>query len=255
MMTTDDLYEFDLNGYIIYRNFLSTRDIHRALTILKNCHGAKGSGKFSFFELDSFFMELMAHPRTIGILKIMLGDWLRFDHAFGLKMTKKEPIHENLHAGPLQNQRSFWYQWAPGQIMHNGLLKVSYTLNDVHPGDGGFICIPGSHKANIAHRPNHDSHLVINPSMQAGDLLIFTEALVHGSRQWTANCDRTALIYSYAPGCLAWKNYDLVKHNLQFATTELQRDLLRPPFVGNYDEHTLQHTGEWPTDRRSKIRG
>ena len=254
MMTIDEAYEFDLNGYIVYRNFLSQKEIQHALALVAPCEGAKASGKFSFFELHPFFMELMAHSRTVDILRGMLGDWLRFDHAFGLKMTREDLIHENLHAGPLQNQRSFWYQWGAGQIMHNGLIKVSYALNDVRPGDGGFICVPGSHKGNIVHRPSHDSHLVVNPELRSGDLLIFTEALVHGSRQWVANGERVALVYSYAPGFLAWKSYDLVKPYLRFATSDLQKDLLRPPFVGNYDEHTLQQTGEWPTDRRTKVR-
>jgi hypothetical protein len=220
--------------------------------VIGHKHGAAKNGKFSFFEMDRFFMELMARPRTIGILKAMLGEWLRFDHAFGIQMTRAESIQENLHAGPLQNQRAFWYQWS-GQSMHNGLIKVIYALNDVNPGDGGFICVPGSHKSNVDHKPRHDSPLVINPTMRAGDMLIFTEALVHGSRQWAADCTRRVLIYSYGPGCLAWKHYDSLRPYVALAQTDLERELLRPPYVGDYDEHESDHTGEWPAGRRSPL--
>jgi hypothetical protein len=67
--------------------------------------------------------------------------------------------------------------------MHNGLIKVHYPLSDVNHGDGGFICVPGGHISNIRYFLQDDSHLVVNPSLRADDMLIFTEALVHGSDQ------------------------------------------------------------------------
>jgi Phytanoyl-CoA dioxygenase (PhyH) len=251
MMTLEDIYEFDLRGYIIYRNVLSLEEVDRIRNILVNVKEAKYDGKFSFIELDPYFVELMANPYTLGILQTILGKWLRFDHAFGIKMTKDIGISENLHAGPLQNQRAFWYQWVPGQGMHNGLVKVIYALNDVNHGDGGFICVPSSHKGNANYCPQHDSHLVINPTMKSGDMLIFTEALIHGSRQWTADRTRIALIYSYALGFVAWKSYDTIEPYLSLATNDIQRDLLRPPYVGNYDEHKAERTGEWDKKRRT----
>ena len=261
-MTLEERYEFDLNGYIVYPEVLSREEVERINGILSDRTPATGSGKFAFFELDPLFMDLLARPQLLEILRVLLGNWLRFDHAFGIQMTRTSSIMENLHGGPVQEQRAFWYHWLPwpvdarppGQTMHNGLIKVIYALNDVQPEDGGFICVPGSHKGNIAYRPRFDSHLVVNPTFKAGDALIFTEALVHGSRQWVSDRTRRVLIYSYAPGFLAWKNYEFIKHYLKFATTDVQRDLLRPPFVGSYDEHTLRPSGEWPVERRSKVR-
>jgi Phytanoyl-CoA dioxygenase (PhyH) len=252
MITREELYEFDLRGFVVCRQVLSRQEVARCLASTDGCQAAKHNGKFSFFELDPFFVELMARPRTLGILKAMLGEWLRFDHAFGLWMTRDEEISENLHGGPLQNQRAFWYQWSM-QSMHNGLVKVLYALNDVHPGDGGFICVPGSHKGNVPYLPPHDSPFVVNPTLQAGDMLIFTEALVHGSRQWIADRPRRVLIYSYGPGCLAWKAYDSIKPYLALATTDVQRDLLRPPYVGDYDERQGARTGAWGDERRAPL--
>jgi len=252
MIATEELYEFDLRGFLVCPNAISLAEVERCKLIIDEKKGATRDGKFSFLGLDPFFMELMARPGTVNILKTMLGEWLRFDHAFGITMTKYEPIAENLHGGPLQNQRAFWYQWSL-QSMHNGLIKVIYALNEVNHGDGGFICVPGSHKGNVYYRPPHDSHLVVNPTLRAGDMLIFTEALVHGSRQWVGEQTRQALIYSYAPGCVAWKHYDTIRPLLAGATTDLQRDLLRPPYVGEYDEHRAETTGEWPQGRRTAI--
>jgi hypothetical protein len=108
MITRDEMYEFDLRGFIICRGVLSPREVQHCISVIGNRRFAARNGKFSFFELDRFFMELMARPRTIGILKQMVGEWRRFDHAFGMEMTKSEPISENLHAGLLQNQRAFY---------------------------------------------------------------------------------------------------------------------------------------------------
>ncbi len=252
-MTPEKMYEFDLRGFVIYPSMLPKSMVDRMVRLLQDVKGAKESGKFSFLKLDPIFMEVLAYPPTIEILKALLGEWLRFDHTFGMHMTSATPVQEGLHGGSLENQRSFWYQWAPGGVMHNGLIKVLYPLNDVNPGDGGFICVPGSHKSNIRYRPPEESHLVVNPSLRAGDMLIFTEALVHGSRQWVSDVTRLSLIYSYGPGCLAWKRYETVEPYLQLATNDLQRDLLRPPFVGDYDEHSAATTGEWPMGRRTPV--
>ncbi|HKX30622.1 MAG TPA: phytanoyl-CoA dioxygenase family protein [Blastocatellia bacterium] len=251
-MTNEEIYEFDLRGYIVFREVLSPAEVGRLREILRRVQVAGGSGKFAFMELDPIFIELMAQPFILEKLRVMLGDWLRFDHAIGIQMTSSERIVENLHGGLLQEGRSFWYQWVPEEGMHNGLIKVSYALNDVNPGDGGFICVPGSHKGNMYHRLRPDSHLVVNPQLKSGDCLIFTEALVHGSQQWTAEQTRQVLIYSYAPGCLAWKNYETIKPYLALATTDLQRDLLRAPFFGDYDEHESKRTGVWPLGRRPR---
>jgi hypothetical protein len=254
MMTIEEMYEFDLRGFIVCRGLLSSTEVEIALSLTAGATVSPKDGKFSFFGSHPFFMDLMARRTTIDVLRTILGEWLRFDHAFGISMSKEIPITENLHAGPLENQGAFFYQWH-GARMSNGLLKVIYVLNDVNQGDGGFICVPGSHKANMIYRPSHDSALVEQPTFKPGDALIFTEALVHGSRQWVAGIPRRVLIYSYAPGYLAWRSYDAIRPFLDQAASALQRDLLRPPFVGNYDETSVQTNGVWPKDRRTRTGG
>jgi hypothetical protein len=230
-MTEAEIYEFDINGYIIYRNILSTEEVRRMNTIIDAYQGGEFPHSFSFLELNPCFMDLMAHPRTLSIIRVMIGDWLRFDHAYGLQMTKATEIRENLHGGPRADHGEHEYHWVEGR-MYNGLIVVMYALEDVNPGDGGFICVPGSHKANLYYRPDVSSHLVVNPSLQAGDMLIFTEALVHGTRRWQSDHRRRSLLYKYSPGHSTWANFESIKHYRELATNDLQLDLLRPPSVG-----------------------
>ena len=233
-MTDAEIYEFDLNGYIIYRNML-TRDQVDHMNEILDGHLTEETHGFDFLTLDPVFLDLMAHPRTLGIIRTMIGDWLRLDHAYGLQMdtlsVERGHTRPNLHGGPRHDNGEHQYQWFDGQ-MFNGLIVVMYNLEDVNPGDGGLICVPGSHKANLNLRPPVESHLVVNPSFKAGDMLIFTEALVHGTTTWTSDRHRRALLYKYSPGHSTWAQADRLDDARELAANDLQRDLLRPPSVG-----------------------
>ena len=147
-------------------------------------------------------------------------------------MTRETEVRDNLHGGLRADHGEHQYQWAYN-TMWNGLIVVMYALEDINPGDGGLICVPGSHKANInSYKPPVDSHLVVNPAFRAGDMLIFTEALVHGTRRWRSPRRRRSLLYKYSPGYSSWSPPQANDKYLDLATDDLQRDLLRHPFVG-----------------------
>ena len=67
----------------------------------------------------------------------------------------------------------------------------------------------------------------------AGDMLIFTEALVHGTTTWTSDQRRRSLLYKYSPGYSAWASAERLDDARAMAADDVQRDLLRPPCVGN----------------------
>ena len=78
--------------------------------------------------------------------------------------------------------------------MRNGLTVFTFFLTGAAEGDGGFACVPGSHKSNFLDKLPHDvrdfersAPYVLQPAVEAGDVLIFTEALVHGTMPWTAS--------------------------------------------------------------------
>ena len=230
-MTEAEIYEFDLNGIIIYPGLIPPENVARMNKLIDADQQDTFPHSFQYLDLDSIFMDLMANPRTLEIIRVMCGEWLRIDHTYGLQMTKDYDVKENLHGGLRADQGEHQYQWCYNQ-MHNGLIVVMYALEDVNPEDGGFICVPGSHKANPAFKPSVSSHLVHNPSLKAGDMLIFTEALVHGTRRWQSDQRRRSLLYKYSPGYSTWGNPEHMEHYADIATTQLQKDLLRPPYVG-----------------------
>jgi ectoine hydroxylase-related dioxygenase (phytanoyl-CoA dioxygenase family) len=123
--------------------------------------------------------------------------------------------------------------------MRSGLTAVTYCLTGAAPGDGGFCCIPGSHKSNFATSLPADvrtyrrqPHYLVQPALQPGDAVIFTEALVHGTAPWRAGHERRALLYKYSPGHSAWMGeyYDAGDYP---GLSERQRRILAPPSVGD----------------------
>ena len=105
----------------------------------------------------------------------------------------------------------------------------------------------------MPYRPTWDSHLVVNPVMKAGDLLIFTEALVHGTRAWASDEPRRSLLFKYNNGYSTWSDPAALDGLRELATTPLQQALLRPPGVQGSQEEggmrlplpELEDAGRW----------
>ena len=70
--------------------------------------------------------------------------------ADGIHMTKEWSGRQNLHGGTRMAMGEHQYQWFQGR-MYNGLLVAMYALEDVNPGDGGFICVR-FHYLGCSHR-------------------------------------------------------------------------------------------------------
>jgi ectoine hydroxylase-related dioxygenase (phytanoyl-CoA dioxygenase family) len=69
---------------------------------------------------------------------------------------------------------------------------------------------------------------VVQPTLQPGDAVIFSEALVHGTAPWRATGERLALLLKYVPGhsCAATPRDGRVEPSWLSAQ---QRALLRGP--------------------------
>jgi ectoine hydroxylase-related dioxygenase (phytanoyl-CoA dioxygenase family) len=123
-------------------------------------------------------------------------------------------------------------------MMRNGLTVFTYCLSHAGPGDGGFGCIPGSHKSNFTvdipdevRTYQRAAHYVRQVEVEAGDLIIFTEALIHGTIEWTADHERRSLLFKYSPGHSSWSStyYDAADYP---EATEQQQRMLAPPSIG-----------------------
>ncbi len=114
-----------------------------------------------------------------------------------------------LHGGWKSTGGSQFFRYHDGAF-YNGLMAVTFELHDTHPNGGGFGCIPGSHKANLAlPRAWQDLSRGVHPAVypvpaRAGDLILFTEALIHGTLPWTVDAPRQSVFYKFSPHGTSW---------------------------------------------------
>eukprot|EP01051_Picozoa_sp_SAG22_P006154 SAG22_NODE_393_length_11204_cov_5.356686_6_plen_203_part_00 len=146
---------------------------------------------------------------------------------------------------------SAYYEYNNGQ-MRNGLTNCVFMLRSIAKGDGGFGVVPGSHKSNFAVPPDvRDSPPggvvapVVNPAVEAGDLLIFTEATLHATLPWyNGEHETRRLLYRYTPKYLHVDGGTFTTTQPAWVSelTDEQRAVLEPPYV--YARPELDNNGD-----------
>ena len=239
-MTEEEKFRFDLQGFLVVKGVLTDVECQELSALADKAwprqetdEPFRRTGYVSRW--NQRFLDLADHPKLLPYLIELVGPRLRLDHDYCIFM-EKEAAQTRLHGGPRLFDASHWYDYTDG-VMRNGLTVATFALTDATLGDGGFVCIPGSHKSNflrylpkdVATFERHTDY-VHQPELLAGDVLIFTEALVHGTATWTAEHERRTLLYKYSPPHSRWtiRDYDLAMH--PDATPQQQR-LLAPASV------------------------
>merc|ERR1711908_197217 len=122
--------------------------------------------------------------------------------------------------------------------MHNNLLAMSVQLTTSPAGTGGFCIIPGSHKANLPCPPSvqslrQHSHILHQPKLEAGDVLLFSEATTHGALPWTGDDERRIALYRFSPPTMAYgRGYcGGWPPEMLLELSEGQRAVLQPPYA------------------------
>lgn len=244
-MDENEKYLFDVQGFLILEDVLTADEVSRLIqgiprdgdgAIVTDEDGRTFSGFLGYGE--PLFRELINHPRILPYLTELLAEknqdlpWKnRFylSHEHGM-LFKKGAEGLWLHNGGSPYDAWLGYRVQEGQIFCH-LTNVVWALTDAYEGDGGFTCIPGSHKAQFALPEPIEKHAwkpdcVIQPRLRAGSAIIFTEALTHGTRPWSAEHDRIVLFYKYVPGHMPLVHPDLQQH--AHLLTQEQRQYITP---------------------------
>jgi hypothetical protein len=170
-------------------------------------------GVFGWGDDSQIFRDILSLPIMMPIVQGLVGPGFRMDHSpFCIRMqrgSEGQALHATSQPGSYDPLST--YQWDNGRI-HCGLIVVQYQLAAVGEGDGGWCCLPGSHKGNVTVPPelrNMDpahpgTRHVYQPVCEPGDAIIFTERLTHGAFPWDADHERRSVLYRYIPGPLAY---------------------------------------------------
>lgn len=214
-MTESERYLFDLQGFLVVEDALSADqvdELNRTLDehIAAELPADKATHRFGkLLRWGAAYQNLLANDRITPYLKELVGDGFRLDHDY-LDVIRhgKGPIGTTLHGGSYPFDPSQYYHFRDGKF-YNGLTVVAYNLKDVNPGDGGFGCVPGSHKSNLPFPGEWRDLDTLHPCVQAvtgpaGSAILFTEALTHGTLPWKGAGERRTAFFKYCPRPLAW---------------------------------------------------
>lgn len=230
-MNEEERYLFDLNGYLVVEDVLNSEEIdslNEAIdsypegAVQKESPGKESDalkGKTVREDLDEMLMwpkpwcqpfrDLIEHPKVVPYLTELLGEKYLLDHLYGIMMSAgAEGLH--LHGGGSEMSdlavTQFFYRYHQG-TMRNGLTVATFMLADEGPGDGGFMCVPGSHKSNFPMPEkmatlDRDLGITKEVTGKAGSVILFTESLAHGTLPWQGTHQRRAVLYKYTPGTM-----------------------------------------------------
>ena len=256
MMTEEQRYLFDAFGYFVVPNALDEDVVAELRETLKGSteqfepvpqsEGPLHWGKawrnlLDVPHISSILEEIIGNPQLRAGRAARHPDeeplpTFRIDHINVHTHVKKGYPGAVLHGGWKDTGGSQFFRYHDGRFF-NGLVVVAYELFDTHPNNGGFCCIPGTHKSNLP-CPKHWRDLskgvhecIEHVPASAGDAIIFTEALTHGTLPWTVDAPRQTLFYKFSPHGTTWSAdffdpEDFRKYN---DVDDLKLAILEPP--------------------------
>ena len=219
MMTAEQRYLFDLHGYLHVRNALSAEELAAARAAAERYvatqpaqlpEGFRVDGKryLNGFAFDRALERLALHPSTWPIVTELTrgrprlaSGTLQVDDA-----SKGASEAMRLHCARDDfGWDAIRYEVRDGRIFCDHTVVFPY-LSDVHPGDGGLLVVPGSHKSMFERPPELFNNGtvetldalpegVVNITPRAGDMVVMNELVTHGVLPWTPRGhDRTRMI-------------------------------------------------------------
>ncbi len=218
-----EFYFWDLNGYLVLRGVMDEEWLAQANTAIDKfedqivvgdelARGSKtlaGTGRPLLGGLTQLpsphcdpFRRMLAHPAVEHRLNWMgaSGGRTGGGTAFcAVKGTSGHSLHDSNE--PLNPGRGYIYQNGRSYCE---AVTVTWQLRDVAEPDGGFACVPGSHKAyyrmprGVSSCDDHMG-LVKHVEMKAGDVLFFMDGgTTHGTLAWKSDISRRGILHKYS---------------------------------------------------------
>jgi hypothetical protein len=246
MMTEEQRYLFDLNGYLHLKNVMTEEEVAAASKAarqyvetdeadLPEGFREKGQQLLHGFAFDKALERLALHPATWPFIKEVTNGRPRLVTG-SLRVNSPGELASALRLHCARDDYgwdSIRYEVRDGRIFCGHVVVFPY-LTEVEPGDGGLLVVPGSHKSMFK-RPKHlfqngriedRDNLpdgVVNICPKAGDIVIMNELVTHGVLLWTSpDKIRMILALRYHPQYKAGGNLpEAIQSRLSPETLEL----------------------------------
>lgn len=236
-VTDEEKFLFDIQGFLILRGAID-RDLIRALdrAVVENeaiehdeswADGIpvfKGRGQHFIKDtnvphqirlnglprLDPIFDQLIAHPAVLPYLNAFMGE-PQLINTWSISKYEGRTATGWHHGIPTDE-----YVVRDGEI-RSPMVNVVTMLTPNHTGDGCFAVIPGSHKKRLNldrekwSTAGMDTPGAVEITGDPGDVMIFTEALMHTGTTKTSKRRRTTLQYNHVHrlrACPMWDSHN-----------------------------------------------
>ena len=259
-----EFFFWDLCGYLVLRNVMNEAwlgEANDAINVLEDqivvgtdTSGGHttlaGTGRPELRQLLSLpepycnpFRRMIAHPVVEHRLNWMGGSGVRTENPSlfaSVKGTSGHKLHTN--GEPINPSRQYVFQNGRSYCE---AITATWQLRDVNEEDGGFCCVPGSHKANYQVPPGVQSldepmGLVKHIGMKAGDVLFFADgANCHGTYPWKGELSRRGVLIKYSSRTFNRSGGDLVYPQNRWGDvvegmTDAQLAVMRGPDRDNF---------------------
>ena len=270
MVSDREIYFFDLNGFLVLRGALSKQevaDINTGIDALlpiqpgewkgyvhgHNFGDNDGLNLQQIYEGGEAFEKLIDHPSWIEKVKHFVGGASTFDYNHGPLFIDESFVNIRgpgeaigLHSGGHEGTKRTQFRYYNGKF-HCGQINILMALTDIGPDDGATMVVPSSHKSHFPH-PDSEAHKMrgqvasvdhvegaIEIHMDAGDVILFVDALCHGSAERRNGGNRRIIVFRYGPSWGNFRHAYQVSQELVDRLTPERRQIVRPkaPLVPN----------------------
>jgi ectoine hydroxylase-related dioxygenase (phytanoyl-CoA dioxygenase family) len=242
-ITPDQRFAFDVQGYLHLQDALTPEEVieytqwtdEAAQTDINALNADNPEGMrhqinrpvSRVIDADLRFASLLDHPVVTPFLLEFLG-------------TDYRHIDNDLYYTYPGYQGGHWHRGVPahttGYVVDGKftcpMVKVFYCLTDVGPGEGEFVVIPGSHRAQfeleVKDRVDLPAQHIFD-TVKAGDIIIFNEGLLHNGRPNPSAKTRKTIIVNFGRSdARVWRGYKPTPATLA-QVSDLQRMILTNP--------------------------
>lgn len=253
----DARFAFDVRGYLHLRGALGGGELREVLGCAEDAVARTDPAALNAddparlgdqmnrplsrpIDADPRFARYLDHPAVAPYLEEFLGaEYRHIDN-------------DLLHTSP-GYAGGVWHRGVParpeGHVADGRftcpMVKVFYCLTDVGPGQGEFVVVPGSHKAQFEIETEGRVDLPaqrIFDDVRAGDVILFDEGLLHNGRPNPSDHLRITLIVNLGRADAGvWPGYAPLPETLA-AVSARQRAILTNT-AGVWSEPELVHGG------------
>ena len=218
------IYEIDTFGFSVLPQVFSQDEMSLMNEVLDSINNELSLGKTQFkygckvgkpellpeeayisniVEQDPRLYFLIDHQLLIEKVRSIMIGRIRLNHTYSIdRLGRGGYTYMHMGGFPIHPRATYSIR---GTQIHSSLTKVVIPLEGFAAEDGVFAVLPGSHKANFE-RPYsnvpEENYGILPVESKSGDVVIFTDALAHGSFEKKSLGRRRALFLTYSVASL-----------------------------------------------------